>query len=84
MMEETDTEATDTIPLTVTETIVDTVEIMGTADEATVEAEEEAATTDMTLTPQSKRKLITSRKEQSGTRVNIPSTRMNDTGTHLS
>jgi hypothetical protein len=70
--------------LTTTETIKDTVEIVGTADETTVEAEEEAATTGMILTPQSKRKSITSRKEPSGTRTNIPNTRMNDTGTHLS
>jgi hypothetical protein len=84
MMEGTDTEATDTTPLTTTETTEDTVEIVGTADETTVEAEEEAATTGMTLTPRSKRKSITSRKEPSGTRMNIPSTGMNNTGTHLS
>jgi hypothetical protein len=84
MTETTVTEATDMTPLMMTATAKDTVEIVETVDETIVEAEEEAAMTDMILTPQSKRRSITSRKGQSGTRANIPNTRMNDTGTHLS
>jgi hypothetical protein len=85
MTETTVTKATDMTPLMMTATIKDTVEIVETVDETIVEAEEEAVVmTDMILMPQSKRRSITSRKGQSGTRANILNTRMNNTGTHLS
>jgi hypothetical protein len=83
MMVMADTEATDMTPLMTMAIFEDIVGTVGTADEAIVEAEEEAVTTVMILTPQSKRRSITSRRERSGTRASILNTRMNDTGTLL-
>jgi hypothetical protein len=85
MMEVMTTEATDMIPSTTMEMDEDTVEIVETEGATTVETEEEMEmVVEMILTPQSKRRLITSRKGQSGTRTSIPNTRTSNTGTHSS